>query len=82
MRTLRAMGSTLGLLLQDPGAYLKRGVSAPGFSDAESEASLAERHAARAAKDFAESDRIRDRLAQAGIVLEDKPGGVTQWRRA
>ncbi len=80
--TLRGMGGTLGLLLQDPDAYLKRGVSATGFADDEIEALLAARHTARAAKDFAESDRIRDRLTAAGIVLEDKPGGRTQWRRA
>jgi cysteinyl-tRNA synthetase len=80
--TLRTMGSTLGLLLQDPDAYLKRGVSATGYEDAEIDALLSARHAARAAKDFAESDRIRDQLMAAGIVLEDKPGGLTQWRRA
>ena len=39
------------------------------------------RLAARRAKNWAESDRIRDELAAAGIVLEDKPGGVTSWRR-
>jgi cysteinyl-tRNA synthetase len=43
---------------------------------------MAARRAARAAKDFRESDRIRDQLAEAGIVLEDKAGGVTEWRRA
>jgi cysteinyl-tRNA synthetase len=43
---------------------------------------LAARRAARGVKDFAESDRIRDVLSAAGILLEDKPGGRTEWRRA
>ncbi|MEJ5259340.1 MAG: cysteine--tRNA ligase [Anaerohalosphaeraceae bacterium] len=42
---------------------------------------IAQRAQARARKDFAESDRIRDQLARFGIILEDKPGGVTTWRR-
>jgi cysteinyl-tRNA synthetase len=50
--------------------------------DIEIEALLEARRAARGAKDFAESDRIRDQLTAAGILLEDKPGGTTQWRRA
>jgi cysteinyl-tRNA synthetase len=79
---LLAMGKTLGLLQQDPDAYLKRGHGAPGLSDAEIETLMTERRAARARRDFAESDRIRDLLAAAGIVLEDKPGGITEWRRA
>ncbi|MDB6088644.1 MAG: cysS, partial [Gammaproteobacteria bacterium] len=36
----------------------------------------------RKAKNWAESDRIRDDLAKAGVILEDKPGGTTSWRRA
>ena len=79
--TLRAMGAVLGLLQQDPEAYLKRGVGATTLSDADVAALLALRRAARAAKNFAESDRIRDQLTAAGILLEDKPGGDTQWRR-
>ena len=84
--TLRALGAVLGVLQQDPDVYLKRsaagGAGAAGMrEDATIDALLAARSAARAAKNFAESDRIRDELSAAGILLEDKPGGATQWRR-
>jgi cysteinyl-tRNA synthetase len=52
------------------------------LSDAQIEQLIAERRAARAAKNFAESDRIRDQLSAAGVMLEDKPGGLSEWRRA
>jgi cysteinyl-tRNA synthetase len=52
------------------------------LSDAEVDALIAARIAARKAKDFAESDRIRDQLAAAGVIVEDKPGGKSTWRRA
>jgi cysteinyl-tRNA synthetase len=80
--TLRAMGEILGVLQQDPDTYLKRSVGANLISDADVEALLAARRAARAAKKFAESDRIRDQLTAAGILLDDKAGGTTEWRRA
>jgi cysteinyl-tRNA synthetase len=43
---------------------------------------IAARSAAKKDKNFVEADRIRADLLAAGIVLEDKPGGVTEWRRA
>jgi cysteinyl-tRNA synthetase len=52
------------------------------LTDAQIEELIAERRAARAARNFRESDRIRDRLSAAGVLLEDKPGGISEWRRA
>ena len=42
---------------------------------------IAARASARQSKNYAEGDRIRKELEDAGIVLEDKPGGRTEWRR-
>ena len=52
-----------------------------GLSDAQIEALIEKRQAVRQAKDYAESDRIRDELQSQGIALIDKPGGVTEWHR-
>jgi cysteinyl-tRNA synthetase len=53
---------------------------AAGPSDAEIEALLEQREAARAAKEWAEADRIRDELAEQGVEVQDTPDGV-RWRR-
>ena len=79
--TLRGMGAVLGLLQQDPEAYLQRAVTSVLGNEAV-EQRLVARKQARAEKNFAESDRLRDELTAAGIIIEDKPGGITQWRRA
>ncbi len=51
------------------------------ITDLPIEEMIAARNTARKAKNFAEADRIRKQLDDAGILLEDKPGGITQWRR-
>jgi len=51
------------------------------LSDADIDRLIEERAAARKAKNFKESDRIRDLLAANSVVLEDQPGGKTLWRR-
>jgi cysteinyl-tRNA synthetase len=79
---LRDMGGVLGLLQQAPSEYLKRGVGEAQLSDSQVDTLIEARRAARALKNFAESDRIRDVLASAGIALEDRPDGATGWRRA
>jgi len=77
---LRQLAAILGLLGRAPEAFLQAG-SVGGISNGEVESLLAQRLAARAAKDWAESDRIRDELKAKGVVLEDSKGGTT-WRRA
>ena len=52
-----------------------------GLTDEEIETEIQKRADARKAKNYAESDRIRDELQNRGIILIDKPGGVTAWRR-
>ena len=52
-----------------------------GLSEAEIEALIEQRLAAKKAKNYGESDRIRDELKAKGIVLVDKPGGITEWHR-
>jgi len=80
-RQLKALGGVLGLLQRSPTEFLQAG-SSTGLSEAQIEAAIAERIAAKQAKDFSTADRLRKELADSGIVLEDKPGGVTVWRRA
>ncbi|MBT7770098.1 MAG: cysteine--tRNA ligase, partial [Rhodospirillales bacterium] len=80
--SLLAGAEVLGLLAADPEDWFKGQTSdAEGGLDAAAiEALIEERTAARAAKDFAASDRIRDELADQGIVLEDGADGTT-WKR-
>ena len=77
-RQLKALGGVLGLLQRDPDEFLKGRPA--GVSEAWIEERIAERQAARKARNYAEADRIREELLARGIVLEDK-AGITTWRR-
>ena len=68
----------LGVLQQSPQAFLQAGAA---LSDAEILARIEARAAAKKARDFAESDRIRDELAALGITLKDSAAGTT-WVKA
>ena len=73
---LRELAAALGLRWeQEPD-------QANAEDDAEIEAAVEARRAAKASKNYAEADRIRNELSQRGIELIDRPGGVTDWIRS
>ena len=74
------IASVLGILKFDPKDWFKGTGAEGGLDETAIDGLIAKRKEARANKDFAESDRIRDELAAQGIVLEDGAGGTT-WRR-
>lgn len=75
---LKALGGCLGLLQADPNSYLQSGA---GLDEATIEQRIADRAAAKAAKDFAQADGIRQELLAQGIVLKDSAAGTT-WEVA
>lgn len=77
---LRRLAGILGLLEQDPEAFLQSGSQADNDEVQEIEALIQQRNDARKAKDWAQADVARARLTEMGIVLEDGPQG-TIWRR-
>ncbi|MCF7529946.1 cysteine--tRNA ligase [Neisseria lisongii] len=78
---LKHLAGIIGLLQRNPTEFLQGGSVSDGLSNEEIEALIEARKQARADKNWAESDRIRDELAAANIILEDKAGQTT-WRRA
>ncbi|AGM41370.1 cysteinyl-tRNA ligase [Spiribacter salinus M19-40] len=78
--TLKSLGGVLGLLGSDPAAFLQGGDDAALEDTRRIEQLIEARAAARAERDFARADEIRDALLAEGILLEDK-AGETLWRR-
>ena len=71
----------LGLLQDEPDDFLKGGATAGGLDEQQIEQLIADRKAAKAGKNWALADSIRDQLKGQGIILEDVAGGNTIWRR-
>ena len=84
----RELAAVLGVAQLDPEQWFRlrapgadKRDSGAGLSDQDIERRIAARLAARKSRDFAGADRLRDELAQQGVILEDKPDGTTLWRR-
>ncbi|NKI69249.1 cysteine--tRNA ligase [Collimonas pratensis] len=92
-RQLKALAGTLGLLQRTPEDFLKgralagsevngNGIAQAALSEQDILLKIQARQAAKIARDFSAADQIRKDLLADGILLEDKPGGLTEWRRA
>ena len=77
---LKTLAGIVGLLQREPAEFLQGGAASDGLSNAAIDALIEQRKQARADKNWAESDRIRDVLNAENIILEDGAGGTT-WRR-
>ncbi|WP_025319008.1 cysteine--tRNA ligase [Granulibacter bethesdensis] len=73
---LKEGGMLMGLFTREAEAWFQRGINPDEIAQR-----IADRLQARKDRNFAEADRIRNELAEAGILLEDGPSGTT-WRRA
>ena len=78
LATVRELAGSFGLDIDDGDRAVTSGTASA--ADAEIDALVVARDEARARRDFAEADRIRDELKARGITLEDGPGGTT-WHR-
>jgi cysteinyl-tRNA synthetase len=88
---LRYLAGVLGLATLEPSVWFTLAAprldgagdasGTPALSNEEVQRLVDARAAARTSKNWAESDRLRDELAAAGVIVEDKPGGKATWRR-
>jgi len=74
------LGSHLGLIERVADDFLQSGVT-ESLPESEIDQMILARQVAKQTKNWGESDRIRDELAEQGVVLEDRPDGTTDWRR-
>jgi cysteinyl-tRNA synthetase len=81
--TLKSLGNPLNFLQREPTSFLQSGTKQnDGITPDQIEGQIEARKKAKQAKDFAKADLIRKSLLEQGIILEDKPSGITEWRRA
>ena len=79
---MKSLAALLGLLQREAANFLQGELPSTGGLAADAiEAQIAARADAKKGRNFAEADRIRKALQDAGVILEDKPGGKTEWRR-
>jgi cysteinyl-tRNA synthetase len=81
-RQLKELAAVIGLLQRTAQQFRQAAVGDAGGDDGAIEAAIVQRAEAKKARNFAESDKIRADLLAQGVILEDKPDGTTNWRRA